>query len=584
MGSARSELIQILKALLLVVAFIFLAGVYLQPASLFVLGGDRNLILSDGIDSVTAPSQARALKEAATHSPLQLLNGTILNLHLHPPEGFPTHLGWLERALTLISFLFVPIEQAHAFMAWALLAINGICFYWMGRELGWSRSLSFSLAFAFAFSPFTRARASTHPILVGIYLLPLTVVALNQVFSLKRRLLPSALILAAAAAAHYHVLMLALLTPLFILTVPRKTLTLSNFRRLSVAALPAFFLLIWTFASQPGSGSGFTSYGDHKSLDNFVYQQMGTKPIDYLTSDMTHGPEDWIPLRELFNRQVLANLGNSDAHERANGIRWSVLILFFIGLLFVLRGNAGGLRSFQKENSRRMFLAFTAIAAGGFLCSLPPPWLEAGSLSLAPSELLRLVVPSFRVTSRFGIFVHFGALGAVGCFLSSIEAGMLWKGLRRPLALAFPVLLLLDFPPIHPVKLARLPDFPAKLNINCGIGALVSSRLDPYQRTISAYWLQAATRSTDCILLNPADLSQNESTLANLLNGDSPRRTRRLLECTGTSWLADDVSSPAPQFSRLCRDLGWTKEGNLCLGQRPLGPPQSLASCLATPQ
>lgn len=554
-----------MKSATILIIFAILPVFYLWPAFTPVFEGDRAHVMSDGTDAATLPYLYGALRETLNENPLELFFGAVPSRHLNAPEGLALWIPWSERALALFSSLFTPLEHVSTVYVALLMFLNALCMYALGRKLGWPSVLAFALALAWAFCPFTRARAQVHAGFAGTYHVPL--VMLSALWALNgtgRGSLVAATLgfLGVAMAPHYFVITLAFLSPLW-LTVAWLLSEKKNLRRLLSASLPAIALLIWCLAkplpselisagAAPRPPSGETeSGGPHSFLKRYA-----THPIDYLTGDIALGDTDINPLRAGLSRKVLNSLEGSNPHERANGIRWTIWLMVLIAL------------SQWPRNERTWRAATLLWGLFAFWLSLAPP---------GPSEWLYSLVSQIRVPSRAGIYVHFAAL---------LLAGQSARRWNIKLLYVLPLLMIAELPPgLQDMRISRvrLP-LTTLSGGNCGVGMYY-----PYVAgnwgVLEDYHFLQELRGTRCGILNRQwpDLFSEKmyETMGlsvaqlNAFNAGDPVAFRRLTyfaECANLSFVVfDPRTAPAARGSFCAGWAGQMTEERVCKkNPRPL--------------
>ena len=153
--------------------FIALTYVYLNPGGRAMLDGRTDIALGDGTDSAPMPYYYDLLLQTWKNHPSRLFYGSVYFESIDPEHGTPMWHPWNERWLVILSSKFIPLEQlTTAYLFW-LFVLNGFFMFLLGRYLGWPWPISLGIGIAWAFNCFTRARAKVHLALAGIYHLPL---------------------------------------------------------------------------------------------------------------------------------------------------------------------------------------------------------------------------------------------------------------------------------------------------------------------------------------------------------------------------------------------------------------------------
>jgi hypothetical protein len=286
--------------------------------------------------------------------------------------------------------------------------------------------------------------------------------------------------------------------------------------------------------------------GPHSFLTRFA-----AHPIDYFTGDLALGWDDWNFVRSDLTREVLATLGESNPHERANGIRWTVWILVVAALFHWPKGG---------HRLKTSILAFGAFA---FWLSLAPTWPE-----FSPSYWLYSLVSQVRVPSRAGIYVHFAVLLFAGLFIRNYCAG---KGFRRYLPWALPLLIVAELPPFaQDMKIANVrPRLESLASENCGTGMYFPYVSGNWGVLQNYYFLQEM-RGTACGIVNhqwPDPGSEKmframglSPAIFNAFNSGRPESIAAVIkvaECAPLSFLVFDPGTARAAREGLCARLGW---------------------------
>lgn len=567
--------------------------------------------MSDGTDPATLPFQYGLVKYHLKHSPGQLFFGAIPNPFGEAPEGNALWMPWNEKILAIILSPFVSLEQLSTWIVYLLLILNGLSAYWFGRTMGWPKALCVAIAICWAFNPFTRGRAKVHMSLTGIYYLPLLFVGMNYILRSthwRSIAMAATAFFLAVTVAQYYLLMTAFLFPLFVFyliwnrgELPWSKLVLNS----AIAAIPAVAFTAFCFfkplpssfvkpgvVALPKTGEYKDPSGVHPFLKVFA-----ARPLDYFAGDIAIGPADWNPIRAAITDNILKNLENSNPHERANGIRWSLWILFFLGLYYIFN-RPKDLSPYFKNN----FIYFAAFATVGLLLSLPPGFF---GIDFMPAAWLHAVVSQFRVPSRASTFVHFGVLAcAILVYLNlfyeptsqpkkkhkdkkksdsqdevplSISS---WRpqsnkwARRMALPVVLPIIAIVDLPPALN-KMPVSPVLPAYSALTgpqstpCGYGMYF-----PYVSTNHAlremYYFIQRMRGSECKIINGGQVETRNSLLlrnfahvqklfeqVNLGNPAIPQRLVQLARCVPLEWLVFDERLPSAFGPDVCQQLGW---------------------------
>lgn len=563
-----------------IIALFFALGLaYLQPGSTALLQGRTDKVLGDDTDISGMVYIYDQVIELAKSHPSWLLYGSVY-LSNQDPNGSTYWMPFSERILTILLHPFVQIEQMSTAISLALILLSGLTMYGLARYLRWNFAVSLALSIAWAFTPFARARAKVHVAMTGVYHVPLIFLALLLIARGRtwRSLAAAALALVVSCMTiHYFIVTSLFLTPFFLLFLCLQSETRADwrrvFKRLSIAALPAVAFLGFCFAvpvppsvelnqAQLFPKSGETPDGSmHPFLTIFA-----AHPMDYLGGDISlgEGARDLNPLRQMVNGHILSELGNGNAHERTNGIRWSVLLLATIAFV-------QGLRSPQ----RRTFGFFLAFGVFGFWLSLAPnvPFYGAG-----PSGWLYKLVSQVRVPSRAGILFHFALLMAIGYWLSAKAVRNKW------ILFGLPLLMILDFPPmVQGLPMMDMRPAYAELQRErgaCGFG-MYFPFVSHYHLNVLHYHFMQQARGTDCGLLNGI---QNQELVNPLVERFPPTmeflssldnnlvvrdQLRKLADCVPMSFIAFDEHVPKRWREETCAGLGWKMNPDLtCVSPR----------------
>lgn len=580
--------------LLLTVAAYF----YLAPGSGELLRGNATVMVGDGTDSVTLPWQYRQVLDVFHARPQDLLFGAVYTDQINAPEGAGSFIPFIERFFVLGLAPFMSTDLMPTAIVWGLMVLSGLCFHAYGRVLGWPRAVAFALALAWAFNPFTRARAVVHNAMVGTYWAPLVLMALYVLARPPRRLtsrastiVAGALLLFAVFAAHYYVMIAAIMAPAFLLyyalLLPRSASRLRAAARLAAATAPAAIFVLWSLAVPvPSYGArALEKVVAVRSETGLMLAIGGAHPEDYVLGDLKLGARDLVPARAKLTRAVIAGAPDN-RHERTNGIRWSVLAACgALGIVLTSR------RLRRRLSPTARVLGVLAVAIGGwaFLFSLSPQGLRVYDFDLGPIQLVAKVFPRFRVPNRIGIMVHLAALVGAGVLLTHVfEKRLIGRSARAwVLSAVLPIIVLLDYAPLHPMPLAAILPPLTELEApgGCGYGMTV-----PYVtwglRDEDYYEVIARVRGTSCKVLHSAYLTREDEILRLAVGlpsyqGDA-RAAEDVARCAGASWSVFRLDMPEERKRAFCADMGWSMVGaNAC--RAPAGPrpkPRSLRECV----
>lgn len=598
--------------LLLLALSLGLTYAYLYPGSQALLTGDTARVMSDDTDPADLPyTYDQTLRTWAEH-PSRFLYGSVYIDGRDPERGLPLWMSFGERFSVITLGQFVPLEQlSTAVVALALLA-NAAAFFALTRTLGWSTWIGLALSLAWAFNPFTRARAQVHPAMAAIYHLPLIFLALTLIARGRDRRslgLAALALLGAGCVNHYFLITTFFLSPLFLVFL----FTNANgertrvFKRLALAAVPLVVLLGFAL-SHPVPPDARVSMleavprtGD--APDGHVHPFLtafAADPRDFLTGDLAlpPGPSDWNPAKNAFARAVLANTNFGNAHEHTNGIRWLLLALAVVALA------TAGQTSREDRRARWLYAGFGAFC---FWLTLPP---IAEAPELSPSYWLWSLVPQIRVPSRAGIGVHFAVLMLAGLWLAA-PVTRAWlarvhKVLLLPGVLATAIVL--EYVPFYPemplasmrpawAELSRTQTSarsPAQAAIPGACRGLFFPFVNNEALSVLFYQNLQRLRGSDCMALNaltdpvmlerltrlfPPDLGYLNQLDKNFA---ASAQLKQLARCVPLTFIAFDPHVPVAWSARLCDELGWqaAPEG-LCLNRGPAAvTPRSVRECL----
>jgi hypothetical protein len=570
---------------------------YLLPASTELLRGHATVMVGDGVDSVTNPWQYQLVLDVLRTRPQDLLFGAVYTDQMNAPEGVASFIPWIERGFVVLYAPFMRPDLMPTAMVWGLMVLSGLCFHAYGRALGWPRVVAFALAMAWAFCPFTRARAAVHIALVGTYWAPLIFLALHILARPPRWLstrqatvLASGLILLAAFAAHYFVMMAAIMAPLFLLyyfvVLPRGASRSRGLAKVLMVAAPAILFVVWSVAVPvPSYGTrALAGVVTLRSESSLYLKNYGAHPLDFVAGDTALGERDLLPLRARWTRELRV-LVPDNRHERANGIRWSVLAAC-VGLAIVL-----GARRIRRLSSLERILGTFAfvLGASAFLLSLSPDGLRIYDQDLGPIQLVAKVLPRFRVPNRIGILVHFAALLGAGVLLSRVlrkhlvlrRDGAAVSKAAVALSVVVPAIVLLDYAPLERVPLAAVIPQRADLEahapgprdgakpVKCGGGMTVpyvtwGFHEEDYYKTLTA------VRGTSCKILHASYLTSEDDVLRVAIGKPAydvvdRARAERLARCAGASWILFRLDASADLRRDLCAEMGWSLvDGDVC--------------------
>ncbi|MGE0762278.1 MAG: hypothetical protein AB7N80_03260 [Bdellovibrionales bacterium] len=583
---------------------LLLSFLYLSPGGGLLLEGRRDRVMSDGSDPATLPYNYSLMIEHFRHAPGNLLFGAIPTDRLNPPEGFAIWLPWIEKVAVSLTSPFIPVEQASTFFVFVLFAMTGISFYLMARVLGWSQGLSLALSICWAFSAYTRARAKVHMALAGVYHLPLVVLGLYlavQGRSRKSLALAALCLLLSVTVAHYYIIILAFVAPFFVAYVLLMPETKAEPKRILqrtiTASLPAVLLIGWSYYKPLPSAwikpdtithikTGETDGGErHPFLTRFA-----THPVDYFTGELATGPNDVNPVRGWLTAQAHSHLGESNQHERTNGIRWLIWLAFAAAIWALTENTRKQMWSATERKTIWLFIAFS-----GFCM-----WLSFAPDALpipGPSAWLYALMSQFRVPSRAGVFANFGILMVAGFFLhawldrsgtvtakakgkkektSSATTNVLWPKLKNKLILGgvLPLLALIELPPLlNELPVSRI--VPQRQDLadgkDCGYGMYYPYVSGTWGLLEYYYFLQSM-RGSQCKIINSATdtvsdrnrrlmqiMPLHEKYLHFIQQNPTAAKAQlaHLAQCLPMDWIVFDPKVAKSFMTQVCNELGF---------------------------
>lgn len=594
----RPTLRKVVLAAATAVLFVGLAYAYYYPGSQIMLDGRVDAVMSDGTDPLALPIFYDRLIATFHEHPSRFFYGNLVMTGFGPESESPQWVPWNERWLIVALAPMFNSVQLHVALVIVLALLTALSMGLLARAIGWSRSLAVGLAISWGFSAYCRARAKTHPDLAGVFHVPLIFLGvwLATRRSSRASLAGAAVaLLLASTSAHYYVVTMLFLSPFFIAYAALESRTRKEaalaIGRLLVAALPTVLFLGFSFIKPIPSDVVVrkeelfraTSPVPETMLNPFL-TRFAARPIDYLTSDLSlaivngyyQTPQDLNPLRGLASQDALKSMNGSNPHERTNGIRWSILILGILGIVSC----AGPLR--QDRRAFRNVIFFGVFGFFTFLLSLSPDAFP--SIELSPAYWMNSVIRQVRVPSRAGINVHFALLMATGFFLAASTPGKLkW---RHWLLLpgAFPLLMLLDYPPlVQPMPIARVMTPYVSLsppNPPCGTGMLFPPLIIADE--IPFYQFQSRLRGTGCVAVNESVplterlrevFPMNPAYLQGLAGNVAARdQLLKFSSCAGLRWIAIHPGVlPREWAMRFCEEAAGTLDADQVCVVKPQG-------------
>jgi len=595
---------RVVLELCVVAALFVIAGfIWLHPASVELLRGNRAVMIGDDSDSVTNVWQYRLVIDAFRHDPWRFLFGAIYTDQVAAPEGMAVFIPWSERLIVLALSLLVSDELLPTAVVWSYIVASGVAMHACGRLLGWPRLVAFALALAWAVCPHTRARAEVHIALVGVYFAPLAVIGVRLLAGSPRKLGWSArtdlgvatlVFLFAAAAAHYYAILLVAFSPLFLLLyalfLPRGAARTRAAGRLVVASLPAILLLVGTrVVSVPAADArrmapAAAPAAALKAQNDLSLRVWGARAIDYAAGDVRFGERDLLPWRRPITREIREQL-SENRHERTNGIRW--IVLGASASLAVVMTSGRLRRRLRPEDRRLAGFAFV-LGALAFVTSFAPQGIRHYDTDLGPVALVARVVPMFRVPNRVGVLVHFAALLAAGVAFSTLATRLARTRAALAPGAALLVVVVLEYLPLHPVLVAPVPPVRASLVPaagECGGGILLPYAT--YDWEVQTYYgAMAELRGTSCKLIHAGYMTTEDGALLRSLSKRTftdadLERSLAFARCTNASWALFGKGTPEGYKASFCDAMGWKSVSpDACRGDATaIGPPRTIRGC-----
>jgi hypothetical protein len=561
------------QMLVMCIAVVVAGFAVLMPLSGELLHrGTNDHMMSDGSDPRGLLWGYRILEWTFHNHPTRLLYGAVYTDMMNAPNGHMLWMPWCERILVP---LLAPVTRDATLataIGWALLSFNGLAMLWMGRVFRWSSWITLAAALGFAITPFTRGRVSVHMALAGIYYLPLVIGGLELVARWKpaegtaRKTALTAMFafFGACTAAHYHLVITLLLMPFlaifFVMRARRTDRHLFGRRTtllIAAAALPTAFLAFqFAVPIPPAMRNKISAFPEaNPQLQMQYLQDVGAHPIDYVTGDVKFGEADIIPTRSALTHWVLTHMDRSHPHERANGIRWSLLAVGAIALLHrLLRRN-----QMQHGPPRAATAAWILLAAFAFLMSLSPRGLVMYGEEYAPALIANKFLPNFRVPSRFGPVVNFAVVAVVADYITELvqRQTRLQPWIGRILGTVVTIAVIVEFVPKTQMLSAYIrPVLPvSQADKSCGTGVFV-----PF--TLWDYWAFEETRGTRCGLLNPTSETAGYELERHIGNRNfaAPAEQDAMVDfakCTGMAWISFRGNVPEVARKAICGRLEW---------------------------
>ncbi len=558
--------------------FAILTYAYLYPGSEALLVGRTDVVMSDDTDPAPLPYVYDQLVRVWKEQPSLLLHGAVLLPVAEPVRGFPYWISWNERIAVVMGSFFVPNEQLSTWVVAVFMLVSALSMYALSRTLKWNHWIAIGLAIAWAFSAYVRARAKVHNGFAGTFHVPLIFLALVLILqgrNLRSLFLATLSLLVASTVAYYYVITTIFLSPFFLSFLLLHDRIRQDWRHIAsrffLAITPTLLFLGLSFAFPLPSQSGIdrsaafpktgeaSGYEYHPFLDWYA-----ARPIDYLGSDISlhNEADDWNPLRQWINRRIIENLGNSNTHERTNGISWIILILAGLGLTIALRNS----RVWLMHDEKKYIFFFASLAFFGFWLSLSP---QSPSPAFSPSYWLYSLFSQVRVSSRAGLWAHFALLMLAG---QTMQAWLRRHKKSAWLAAIFPLLIIIDRPPFYqtmPMSTIREPYKALQRSQGaCGVG-MYFPFLNHDRTSVNYYHFLQRLRESDCFFLNafasnsradwmierfPASMDFIRSLSTNPI---ASLRLKRLVNCVPLSFVVFDPVVPLNWARQTCKEIGW---------------------------
>ncbi len=547
--------------------------IYLYPGSQALLEGRVDTVMSDGTDATTLPYQYDRVIQIWKNKPSHLMYGAVYDEGIDGDRGAALWIPWSERIAIVFFSYFVPTEQISTAFIFSILVFNGLAFLLLATYMGWGRLLALGLGVAWAFSCYTRARAKVHGALAGTFHLPLIFLGLLLVArgrSWKSLSAAGLVFLIAATTAHYYLVTSVFISPLFVIFLCLQPEFKARKReiliRLLVAVLPTIMFLGFNrwVTVPPGAKMTIAQSMNAEWLESAeispFLRVFKASPIDYLGGDISLGDSgDINPLRNFVNEHIASNLGQSNAHERTNGVRWAVLALALLSVISLFRGK------FKKSLELGTVWFFFGFGLFAFWMSLGP---EAPIPHLSPAYWLYSFDNHIRVASRAGILTHFSLLMLVGMYISNAR----WVKKAKWIGPALAGLIIVDYVPIQKMPMAVIA--PAYTLLQRDSGACGQGMAFPYinqwNTSLEYYVLLQRMRKSDCAILNSIGDRKKVSLLLNKFppSGEylaqverSPSaaiEVQRFARCVPLNWIVFHPYTPKRWALEVCSSLGWS--------------------------
>ena len=173
-----------LFSLFVLVSFVYIV---LFPASHeWFHGLGQTQQIGDDTDLRALTWQYRVIQRTLFEHPTWLLFGSIFTPLRDAPEGATLWIPWIERVLVPPLYTVSNDGTIACAVVFCIMVFNGLAMMWFAKVSHWPRLLGLAAALSFAVTPFTRARASVHTALAGIFFIPLVFGSLELLSRLRR--------------------------------------------------------------------------------------------------------------------------------------------------------------------------------------------------------------------------------------------------------------------------------------------------------------------------------------------------------------------------------------------------------------
>ena len=587
--------------LAVILSYFILALIYIHPGEIPFLTFSTAQALSDGTDPQAFPYNFQAFIDLLITRPLDTIWGAVYFPQLGGPAGSVLWMSMSERLQAIFLGLLLPIEQVATGFALVGMTLNGCFMYLLGKELKIPRPISWLMGFVFAINAYTLARARVHMGLVGIYHLPLVFLSLFWLFRNDQRglTLSTLAFLVISFFPHYYVVTTSIFAPLLAIVYfkikPSSMDSKKALLRIAFALAPAAIWLGFSLsfpiapkyknAAQVYPTTGETTQSYHPFLDFFSLY-----PIDLFSGDIANGEKDLNFVKEgIAITLKQAKYHGSNAHERANGIRWLLWATFIFSAIWLLPSK----KSFWESQDRFICLSLFAFGLISLWLALPPNWPIEG---LGGSLLLHKFIPQIRVPNRAAIGISFSIIVIAGLFLKNLLSQERFKKNSNLIVGLWGFLLFVELPPFYqdlPVAKIDSPIHTLTKKENCGRGFYYPYVSGAHNAIYYYHFLQQM-RGATCTILNQnagSDLDYNlgkyfaRSFSMNLQDGLLSKQSKLVLDfaqCSGASWVVLGSPLSIDYAKALCDEMKWQwSNDRACQRPDPVSiSPQTINHCL----